>query len=156
MAGLVDTIRNALLRESFSDDYETYEEEDVREEVEPEIVPFRAYKKNAGSKIVNINTNVQMQVVITDPATVEEAGNVCDYIKSKKTVVVNLDGIEYEAAQRITDFLSGACHALDGSIQRVSNNIFVIAPVNVDLTGNFKDELRASGVTFPSWLSQSK
>jgi len=151
MAGFLNSMRNALLGDSYTDeDYDT--EEEVLED-EPEVVPLNKYKKSNTSKIVNIHTNVQMEVVITAPEKVEDAGIVCDYIKSKKTVIVNLEGVMYENAQRITDFLSGACHALDGSIQRISNNIFIVAPMNVDLTGQFKEELKANGIVFPSWIS---
>jgi cell division inhibitor SepF len=59
-----------------------------------------------------------------------------------------LEGLEKESARRVVDFLSGAVYALDGSIQRVSSNIFIIAPNNVDIMADFKEELRNKGV-FP-------
>jgi cell division inhibitor SepF len=61
---------------------------------------------------------------------------------------MNLESVDREVARRIVDFLSGAVYALDGNIQKVSNGIFLIAPYNVGIMGDFKDELRNKGI-FP-------
>jgi cell division inhibitor SepF len=61
---------------------------------------------------------------------------------------MNLESVERDVARRIVDFLSGAVYALDGNIQKVSNGIFLIAPYNVGIMGDFKDELRNKGI-FP-------
>jgi cell division inhibitor SepF len=94
-----------------------------------------------------------MEVCIIKPTCYEDAQEICDQIKSRKPVVVNLEKVEYPTAQRIMDFLSGTCYSLNGSIQRVANNIFVIAPENVDVSGDFKEELKTKGVILP-WVSQ--
>ena len=61
---------------------------------------------------------------------------------------MNLESVDREVARRIVDFLSGSVYALDGNIQKVSNGIFLIAPYNVGIMGDFKDELRNKGI-FP-------
>ena len=106
-------------------------------------------KKSAG-KVVNIHSNSQFKLMVMQPETFDDAQGICDHLKSKKPVIVNLEGIEKDLAQRIIDFLSGSVYALDGSIQKVSAGIFVIAPHNVDIMGDFKDELKIKGV-FP-WI----
>lgn len=116
--------------------------------------PTKATAKG-NSQIYSINTNVQMQVVIIKPACYEDAQEICDQIKTKRPVVVNLEKLEYPVAQRIMDFLSGTCYSLEGSIQRVANNIFIIAPENVDISGDFKEELKTKGVILP-WVSNSR
>lgn len=153
MAQFMNKFKNFMLgapyEESEEDMYDDYQEE---YEEEPRTSAFEATsrssysKRNSSSKIVNIHTNIQMEVVVTTPESIEEAGEVCDYLKSKKTVVVNLEKVEHETAQRISDFLCGACYSLDGSIQMISDEIFIIGPVNVDISGNFKDELQANGI----------
>ena len=85
----------------------------------------------------------------------EDAQEICDQIKTKRPVVVNLEKVEYPIAQRIMDFLSGTCYSLEGSIQRVANNIFIIAPENVDISGDFKEELKTKGVLLP-WMSNGR
>ena len=107
---------------------------------------------NNNPQIYSVNTNVTMQVVIIKPECYEDAQEICDQIKTKRPVVVNLEKVEYPVAQRIMDFLSGTCYALEGAIQRVANNIFIIAPENVDISGDFKEELKTKGVLLP-WMN---
>lgn len=116
------------------------------------ITPFRPKRDN--SKIVSIHTNVQMQVVITYPCDVDDAAASCDYIKQNKTCIINLEGVDRANAQRIADFLGGAAYAINGDIQRVSTDIFIVAPANVNITGEFKEELKANGLILP-WVSSS-
>jgi len=111
-------------------------------------------KSSNNPQIYSVNTNVTMQVVIIKPEAYEDAQEICDQIKTKRPVVVNLEKVEYPVAQRIMDFLSGTCYALEGSIQRVANNIFIIAPENVDISGDFKEELKTKGVLLP-WMNGS-
>lgn len=114
----------------------------------------RSTRRNT-SQVVSINTNIQMQVVIVKPECYEDAQEICDQVKAKKPVVVNLEKVEYPIAQRIMDFLSGTCYSLDGSIQRVASNIFIIAPENVDISGDFKEELKTKGIILP-WVTSGK
>ncbi len=102
------------------------------------------------NKVVNIHSQAQFKVVIMQPETFDDAQDICDHLKNKKPVVINLEEVDKETAQRVVDFLSGSVYALDGNIQKVSAGIFLIAPNNVDIMGDFKDELRNKGV-FP-WI----
>lgn len=127
---------------------ETEEEELLEEENKKTTEPLLAqaqYPKNK-NKIVNMPSVAQMKVVVMTPDMFDEASTICDHLKSKKPVIVNLESADKEIARRIVDFLSGAVYSLDGTIQKVSNSIFVVAPHNVDVMGEFKDELRNKGV----------
>ena len=84
------------------------------------------------------------------PETFDDAREVCDQLKNKKPVVVNLESLTKETAQRVIDFLSGSVYALDGDIQRVSTGIYMIAPSNVDIMSNFREDIR-NRATFP-WM----
>ncbi len=168
--GLVDKFRNMFGGDDYEDDdfdedYE-YDETPAKKEREADysspkpsqqprhLSSVQGSRRNS-SQVVSINTNVQMQVCITKPACYEDAQEICDQVKARKPVVVNLEKVEYPIAQRIMDFLSGTCYSLNGSIQRVANNIFVIAPENVDVSGDFKEELKTKGIILP-WASQGK
>lgn len=111
-----------------------------------EDMPQLGGKKN--NKIVNIHTTTQMKVVLYEPTDFEEAPNIVDNLKNRKPVIINLECLEQELAKKIFDFLNGAVYALDGSIQKVSKGIFVLAPNNVDISGNIKEELSNKGL-FP-------
>ncbi len=103
------------------------------------------------NKVVKIHTTAQLKLVVMQPESFEDARDIANHLKSKKPVVMNLESVEKDIARRIVDFLSGAVYALDGNIQKVSNGIFLIAPYNVGIMGDFKDELRNKGI-FP-WNS---
>ncbi|NLP46154.1 MAG: cell division protein SepF [Epulopiscium sp.] len=150
MAKLFDKVMNAM----GLGDLEEYEEEFEEETVEPEISPIRTVRRN-NSKIVNIHTNVQMEVIVTNPESYEEAQEVCDHIRAKKPVVINLENLDHEIAQRIMDFASGACYVLDGNIQRITHNIFIIAPENVDISSDIREELQTKGIILP-WMHDVK
>ena len=130
------------------------EEEEMLEEQEPtkeELLQpqfLQNQSKKQQGKVVNIHSANQFKVVIMQPDTFDDAQDICDHLKNKKPVVINLEGVEKEDAQRIIDFLSGSVYALDGNIQKVSAGIFLIAPNNVDIMGDYKDELRNKGM-FP-------
>ncbi len=108
----------------------------------------RTFKSYTGgkSKVMNLQANIQMEVVVLKPTTYDEAQNICNHIKAKKPCIINLENMEHNTAQRIMDFVSGSCYTLDGNMQRVTNNIFLIAPENVDILGNFQEELRTNGI----------
>ncbi len=153
MAKLFDKMMNVM---GFGDMPDEEDEDDVIT-TPPELDEFPSLRssKKINSKIVNIHTNIQMKVVLTNPETYEDAQEICDHIKSKKPVVVNLEAMDHVTSQRVMDFLSGACYSLDGTIQRVANNIFIIAPENVDISGNFKEELKTRGIILP-WVNGAK
>jgi len=172
--GLLDKVKNAFTQGDYDDeeyeDLDDYEmsSSDKREREPMDYAPSssrsatsqsQSYSSSSGrrsnSQVVSIHTNVQMQVCIIKPEKYEDAQEICDQVKARKPVVVNLEKIEYPTAQRIMDFLSGTCYSLDGTIQRVANNIFIIAPENVDVSGDFKEELKTKGVILP-WAGGSK
>ena len=137
------------------DETEEYEEEVEYEEEEEssKIVPFSSRvnqkEKSKTVNVINTNVNVQMKVALIIPEDYEDAKEICDSVKENKAVIVNLEKVENGLAQQIVDFLSGVCYALDGSLQKISNKIFLIAPENVDITGDFKEEIKAKAF---SWM----
>ncbi|TCK98103.1 cell division inhibitor SepF [Natranaerovirga hydrolytica] len=139
-------------------DEEEYDLDEVEEEIaiaqEADVKPIKSYSnKRNNSKVVNIHTNIQMEVIVIHPESYDEAQDICDHIKSKRPVVINLENMERDIAQRIMDFISGSCYSLNGNLQRITNNIFIIAPENVDIAGDFKEELKTSGIILP-WKSE--
>ncbi|MEE0867723.1 MAG: cell division protein SepF [Clostridia bacterium] len=100
------------------------------------------------SKVVNIAATTQMKVVVVQIEQFDEAREIADHLRSKKPVVINLEKLEKETARRVIDFISGSVYALGGSIQKVAGGIFLIAPYNVDIMSDVRDELQNT-VTFP-------
>ena len=99
-------------------------------------------------KVVNIAATTQLKVVVVSIEEFDEAREVADHLRSKKPVVINLEKLEKDVARRVIDFISGGVYALGGSIQKVSGGIFLIAPYNVDIMSDVRDELKNTGI-FP-------
>lgn len=151
MSGLFNKVLNFVGWESEGEEAEE-EQEIIKDEQPQQHNQFlhSISKKQQQNKVVNIHSGSQFKVVVMQPENFEDARDICEHLKSKKPVIVNLEEVQKECAQRIVDFLSGSVYALDGEIQKVSSGIFLIAPNNVDIMGEFKDEFKNKGV-FP-WV----
>ena len=101
-----------------------------------------------GNKVVNINTTTQLAVVLVKPDRFENAAEIADHLKDKRTVVLNLEQTNKDVARRLVDFLSGVAHANEGKIKKVANSTYIITPYNVDIMGDLIDELESSGMYF--------
>ena len=87
---------------------------------------------------------VNMEVCVIKPTSMEDTREIADTLVDNSTVILNLEGIDVELAQRIIDFTSGACYSLGGSLQKVSSYIFFLGPSNVDITGDLQNILGGS------------
>ena len=98
------------------------------------------------NKVVNIHATTQLKVVLVKPERFENASEIADHLREKRTVVLNLEGTNKDVARRLVDFLSGVAYAGDGKIKKVSTNTYLITPYSVDLMGDLIDELENNGL----------
>ena len=118
-----------------NEDYiETNEMQDQDDEDDRRVLNRR------GSKVVSMPQTQQVKMVICQPTTFEQSENICTLLKEKKSIIVNLEYVNKDIARRIVDVVSGAVHALDGNLQKVSNSIFLVAPYNYDITNEMARE----------------
>lgn len=89
-----------------------------------------------------------MEVTMIKPSSMDDSRDICDYLLNGKAVVLNMEGLHSEIAQRIIDFTCGAAYAIDGNLQKISNYIFIATPENVELSGDFQNIL--AGGTEPA------
>lgn len=82
-----------------------------------------------------------MEVSMIKPTSIEDSKEICDYLLAGKAVVLNMEGLHMEVAQRIIDFTSGATYSMNGNLQKISNYIFIATPESVELSGDFQDLL---------------
>lgn len=80
-----------------------------------------------------------MEVCVIKPTSVEDAREITETLLANRTVVLNLEGLDVDIAQRIIDFTSGSCFAISGNLQKISHYIFIITPASVDISGDFQD-----------------
>ena len=106
-------------------------------------------------KVVPLNAQGQsIKMVISQPTTFEQSEEICSLLKEKKSVIVNLEYVNKDVARRIVDFISGGVYALDGHIQKISNSIFLIAPMNYEITNEMAREEIKSKLSV-SWLKNN-
>ena len=98
------------------------------------------------SKVVSMHSTTQLAVVLVKPDRFENAAEIADHLKEKRTVVLNLEQTNKEVARRLVDFLSGVAYANEGKIKRVANSTYIITPYNVDILGDLLDELESNGL----------
>ena len=100
------------------------------------------------NKVVNIHATTQLKVVLVKPERFENASEIADHLKDKRTVVVNLESTNKDIARRLIDFLSGVAYAGEGKIKKVAANTYIITPYHVDIEGDLIDELENNGLYF--------
>ena len=127
------------------DPAEDKEEEDVYNNLDEEYnqdedIDDKKIWGKRSSKIVSLPQIQQVKMVISQPTSFEQSEGICDLLKEKKSIIVNLEYVNKDVARRIIDVISGAVHALDGHIQKVSNSIFLIAPFNYDIATDMARE----------------
>ena len=100
------------------------------------------------NKVVNIHATTQLKVVLVKPERFENASEIADHLKEKRTVVLNLESTNKDVARRLIDFLSGVAYAGEGKIKKVAANTYIITPYHVDIEGDLIDELENNGLYF--------
>ncbi len=130
------------------------EEDDVYEE---DFAPVSAAKEppvrerdveRRSNKVVNIHTTTQLQVVLFSPSKFENASEIADHLRDKRTVVLNLEQTDKNVARRLIDFLSGVAYANEGTIKKVALSTYIITPYNVEILGDLIDNLENNGLYF--------
>ncbi len=150
--GLFGGVDQGEAEEYDDDDVYEYEDKSSNYENEEEDRKFFGGKKG---KVVPLNAQGQsVKMVISQPTTFEQSEEICSLLKEKKSVIVNLEYVNKDVARRIVDFISGGVYALDGHIQKISNSIFLIAPMNYEITNEMAREEIKSKLSV-SWLKNN-
>ena len=148
------------MEDDYDEDEDVYEDEEEPEDVEPTPPPReepprrreREYqeppRRNSGGKVVNIHATTQLQVVLVKPERYENASEIADHLRDKRTVVLNLEKTQKDVARRLLDFLSGVAYAQEGRSKKVALQTYIVTPYNVDIMGDLIDELENNGLYF--------
>ena len=141
------------------DEYDDDDEDDFEEDYVPKTKaaaqPAKKQKftkaartsaptSSGNSKLVSFNNRSQggsQQVFVIKPDEFDDAQMIIDHLKGGQAIVINMEGMELSTAQRIIDFIAGACYSLDGSLQAISGNIFIAAPADIYVSGDLREEL---------------
>ena len=122
--------RKSFFRKKSDEEDDIFDDKSTKEKTSktiPKLTPIRGGKK-AGQN---------MEVCVIKPTSVDDAREITETLLENRTVVLNVEGLDVDIAQRIIDFASGSCFAISGNLQKISNYIFIITPPNVDVSGDF-------------------
>lgn len=134
---------------------EDFDEEDVYDyDYEEEPVEEKKSFIKRNSKVVSMPQTQSVRMVISQPTSFEQSEEICGFLKEKKSVIVNLEYVNKDVARRIVDFISGGVYSLDAHIQKVSNSIFLIAPMNYEITNEMAREEIKNKLSV-SWLNKN-
>ena len=128
--------------EDFDDEFEN--EVSESEAVEPAYTPKPASHKPAAKTRVSASN---MAITVHEPLSYDESPLIVDDLRDFKAVVLNFEQLDVDVKRQIFDFVSGALYALDGKMQKVNKDIFILAPNNVEIDG-LKEQLKNNGM-FP-------
>lgn len=132
--------KKRLFKRKKEDDYDDDFEEDLSPKSKPaKTIPMKSARKPGNG----------MEVCVIKPTAFEDSREITETLLSNRTVVLNFEGLDVEVAQRIIDFTSGSCFAMQGNLQKVSAYIFLVTPRNVDISGDLQDILSGS-IDIPS------
>ena len=153
--GFLDELKKLAhpYEDELEDDYDEYADENAGFSEPPK--KERSRDRDAGfsdmerrNRVVNIHTTTQLQVVLVKPDRFENASEIADHLRDKRTVVLNLEQTKKDIARRLLDFLSGVAYANEGKIKKVALSTYIITPYNVDILGDLIDELENNGLYF--------
>ena len=121
---------------------ENYDDFDMEEDKKPQ--PAANSSKVTPMRQPAARRTGNMEVCVVKPSSVDDSREITETLLSGRTVILNLEGMDLEIAQRIIDFISGATFAISGNLQKISNYIFLVTPTNVDISGDLQDLLGTS------------
>ena len=148
--GFMDELKK-IIHPYDDEDYDYEEELEGTERAESRATIFderREERRNEDrhNKVVNIHATAALKVVLVKPERFENASEIADHLREKRTVVLNLESTNKDVARRLIDFLSGVAYAGEGKIKKVAANTYIITPYSVDIMGDLIDELENNGL----------
>jgi len=126
-----EEVKKSFFHKKAEDEDDIFDNKGTKEKpskTTPKLTPIRGGKK-AGYN--------NMEVCVIKPTSIDDAREITETLLENRTVVLNVEGLDVDIAQRIIDFSSGSCFAMNGNLQKISNYIFIITPPSVDVSGDF-------------------
>lgn len=180
--GVLEGLTNMFkLHTDLDDDYEDYDDEDFDDDDYDDVKPTRnsIFKGSSKSddldeatsynvaekqprftpqkKVVPMKSQGSrgLEVCVIRPESMEDAKEITDTLLYGKAVVLNLEGIQVDIAQRIIDYSAGSTYAIKGNLQKITNYIFLVTPPNVDISGDIP-EIVTGGIDLSSFKNENR
>lgn len=104
-------------------------------------------EQQSSATTVKAQINEKAQIVSVEPRTYEEIQFVADHLKGRRAVVVNLHRLPEDKIRRVKDFLSGVIYVIDGSVEKLSESMFLFTPSAMGVAKQEHDEIVASATS---------
>jgi cell division inhibitor SepF len=91
-------------------------------------------RRERQSRLRSVTTPGPAKVHLVAPRAFNDAKQIADRFKAQVPVIINLQSADTELSKRLIDFASGLTYALDGSMQRVADKVFLLTPRDVELS----------------------
>lgn len=168
MAGFIDAFKKVvgLDEEEYEYEYE-YEEEEVTNKGKKENTTNDSFTSNSkensytnsnyekesryGGNVVDLHPNMgsQFKALIYEPKSYEDISKIVGELKNNKLLIVNMSMLENEEKTNLFHCISGAIFSMNGSMQKVATDVFVLAPTIVDVDTSLFSEYKGSKSSFP-------
>ena len=159
--GVMDKFISSI-KFSDEDDYDDYDDDDYEDDddiielpkkkaapkaslEEEKPKPVKAAPRFNTTKTTKKAGGESMEVCVIKPTSVDDTMEITDTLLEGRPVVLNVEGLDMDIAQRIIDITSGAAYAMRGTLQKISNCIFIVTPSSVDVSGDLQQMLSLSG-----------
>ena len=147
---------NLKEEDTYRDEYDDYEDEPKKDKGlfkrnnndRPAEEKQSLFSRATSKSVTRVTKTGQQEVCIFKPSSIEDSREITETLLQGKAVIVNFEGLHVEISQRIIDFISGSCYALDGNLQKISNYIFIATPASVDISGDFQELFESNDAAF--------
>lgn len=133
--------------DGYYDDEEDFVDDPVEEESKP-VAETKSEKKFGKASVKQTPQPARKKVAMNDssvcifkPKSFDEAREIVETLLEDKTIVLNFEGVDLAVSQRVLDIITGACIAIGGNLQKISNYIFIATPASVDVSGDLQDNI---------------
>ena len=133
-----DSLKNSFKKWQGPED----EDEDFTPEAAVQSEPAQSQRQPASSsKIFTYNASTTLHLVVNRPKKYSDAAEIAELYKNKTTVILMFNNTNKDIANRLIDFLGGVSYITDGELKRIGDTTYVLAPYNVDISGEFIYEI---------------
>lgn len=130
-SGMIERIRKFLAMESDELEFDSVDSIEMQSLADGSKVYEEPMRKQ--SIAARPSASRKQEIVVFQPGSFSDAQQVAEHIKAKKVVIINMKRTDKELGKRIIDFLSGISYAVDAKLQKIADNIFLLAPLHIEI-----------------------
>jgi cell division inhibitor SepF len=141
MIGVLDRVKGWL-----------FEEGEGQETISTAVPQSIAKQKKAS--LLSLHSSHGEEIHVRRPRSRDEAPSCADCLRARSAVIVNLKDLDEQAAKRVFDFLAGVVYAIEGQMETVGDDIFLLTPRDVDIATDLDERSRAQSEDMAFWQEQ--